>query len=400
MENNDENAFYFEDSPQSPTHSTTVTISSSPKQIKNRAELIIKCFKWKHSFKKALYNEFFDYESKDFNIYEFKASGYRGTLTDHFTHVTYEPDEENTVNDILRFDNQKEFIKTNITFTMNKDSNYIIHTNPHCFISTKYISPDSELLHIQGGTILKIGKYSLHIKMVKKNDGVHIDKSDKAFYQFNDDSSDNTEEKTCKICLRNNTDIPFISVCKCKGSLKYAHSECLFRWIQKKSEVTYEYKNPFYYVLRINKFFCEICKAPYPFGVYIKDTYFYLLDGLEKFNTFLISTLRYHNEKNELNKINNEYILLNLSNYYKNEIVIGRGRDSILHLNNVSVSREHCVISYDKENDIVKVIDKGSKFGTLIQNINQIANITLSNSNPNITIQKGNTVYNFNYCLI
>ena len=97
MENNDENAFYFEDSPQSPTHSTTVTISSSPKQIKNRAELIIKCFKWKHSFKKALYNEFFDYESKDFNIYEFKASGYRGTLTDHFTHVTYEPDEENTV---------------------------------------------------------------------------------------------------------------------------------------------------------------------------------------------------------------------------------------------------------------------------------------------------------------
>ena len=51
---------------------------------------------------------------------------------------------------------------------MNKDSNYIIHTNPHCFISTKYISPDSELLHIQGGTILKIGKYSLHIKMVKK----------------------------------------------------------------------------------------------------------------------------------------------------------------------------------------------------------------------------------------
>ena len=58
------------------------------------------------------------------------------------------------------------------------------------------------------------------------------------------------------------------------------------------------------------------------------------------------------------------------------------------------------MISYDKENDIVKVIDKGSKFGTLIQNINQIANITLSNSNPNITIQKGNTVYNFNYCLI
>lgn len=400
MKNYDEKTFYLDNTSSSPTHSTTMTVSSSPKQIKNKAELLIKCFKWKHSFKKALYSEFFDYESKDFNIYEFKANGYRGTMIDHFTHVTYEPDEENTVNDIMRFDNQREFIKTNITFTLNKDSNYIIHTNPHCFISTKYIPPESELLHIKGGTTLKIGKYSLHVKLIKKKDGVDIDKSDKDFYQSNNVSESNNEEKICKICLRNNTDIPFISVCKCKGSLKYAHSECLFRWIQNKSDVTYEYINPSYYILKIRKFFCEICKTPYPFGIYINNTYFYLLDGLEKFNTFLLATLRYHNEENELNKLNNEYIILNLSNYYKNEIVIGRGRNCTFHLNNVSVSREHCVISYDKENDIIKVTDKGSKFGTLIQNINQIANITLSNSNPNITIQKGNTVYNFSYCLI
>ena len=382
----------------SPSLSTSPTIFSSPGMIKhkNKAKLMIKCFKWRHSFKKPKYEEFFDYESKDFNLYEFNTFSSQGTLKDNFTHIKFEPEEINEINDSEKFNQEREFLKQNITFSINDDNNFIIHTNKHCYISAKYLPSTSELLQIKKGTEIKIGKYTLNILMVKKNNEITIETNKYSSMQ-------NQEEKICKICLRNNTDLPFISVCNCKGTLQYAHGYCLFTWIKNKCKINFEYVNPAYYSLTLCNFYCEICKSPFPFGVYTdkehKD-FFYLVDGLEKFQNFIILDLKYHDKVTQQNKERCKYILLNLSNYYKNEITIGRGKNCIFHLNNISVSREHCVISYEKDNNIIKIVDNKSKFGTLIQNIDSCTDIILSNSNPNITIQKGNTVYNFSYCLV
>jgi pSer/pThr/pTyr-binding forkhead associated (FHA) protein len=49
----------------------------------------------------------------------------------------------------------------------------------------------------------------------------------------------------------------------------------------------------------------------------------------------------------------------------EDEITIGRNSNSTVVMKEISVSRNHCVISYKKKTLFIK--DKGSKFGTLIK---------------------------------
>lgn len=43
----------------------------------------------------------------------------------------------------------------------------------------------------------------------------------------------------CRICFaeNNTSENPLISVCKCAGSLKYIHLECLRTWLSRKENV-------------------------------------------------------------------------------------------------------------------------------------------------------------------
>ena len=86
----------------------------------------------------------------------------------------------------------------------------------------------------------------------------------------------------------------------------------------------------------------------------------------------------------------------------RNNVTIGRSKDSLLHLNNSSVSRNHCLLYLDEEKNI-KIFDNKSKFGTLLRDKSlgsKLNYIKMNNENSNITLQKGNTVYNFSYTII
>lgn len=62
---------------------------------------------------------------------------------------------------------------------------------------------------------------------------------------------ENCEEKICKICFEQETSSkPVISPCKCRGSSKYIHDECLRSWL------SYDMNN-------LENKSCEICKHPY-----------------------------------------------------------------------------------------------------------------------------------------
>lgn len=74
---------------------------------------------------------------------------------------------------------------------------------------------------------------------------------------------DRSVAKTCKICFgeTDELDDPFISVCKCKGSLKFIHFLCLQKWVQNKVTI----KNTTYLHSYVWKNFdCEICKEDLP----------------------------------------------------------------------------------------------------------------------------------------
>ena len=56
------------------------------------------------------------------------------------------------------------------------------------------------------------------------------------------------DEKICRICLENDGEL--ISVCGCKGSVKYVHKDCIKKWQQ--MAPTNE-----------SKLYCQLCKEKY-----------------------------------------------------------------------------------------------------------------------------------------
>lgn len=59
------------------------------------------------------------------------------------------------------------------------------------------------------------------------------------------------QEPQCRFCLESKADAlnPFISPCPCKGSVKYIHQLCLYRWVYMDHEDL--------------KLSCSICKTPF-----------------------------------------------------------------------------------------------------------------------------------------
>jgi pSer/pThr/pTyr-binding forkhead associated (FHA) protein len=84
-------------------------------------------------------------------------------------------------------------------------------------------------------------------------------------------------------------------------------------------------------------------------------------------------------------------------NFPSNEITLGRSKECSIRLNNFSVSRKHCSITLDKETKKIFLKDNDSKYGTLINNYKYSSDITLNDSNKELTVQKGNKVYQFKY---
>ena len=66
-------------------------------------------------------------------------------------------------------------------------------------------------------------------------------------------------QKICRICLgeENEDENPLITICKCSGSMKYIHTECLRDWVMTKRTV----RTMSYSVIVIYKVTkCELCQ--------------------------------------------------------------------------------------------------------------------------------------------
>src|ERR1700744_3057972 len=60
---------------------------------------------------------------------------------------------------------------------------------------------------------------------------------------------DSTESDTCRICRgEGSKDEPLFYPCKCSGSIKFVHQDCLMEWLS-----------------HSQKKYCELCKTPFRF---------------------------------------------------------------------------------------------------------------------------------------
>ena len=183
------------------------------------------------------------------------------------------------------------------------------------------------------------------------------------------DSSEYTDipddERLCKICYSEENDRennPLVHLCNCNGGLRFSHYMCIKRWMETKLQIK-ENEKKTVKSYNIKSFNCEICKTPYPFK--------FKLNGIEKPFELI-----------ELEKPTGcDYIVLESLNQMKencniksihviqlgtDELIIGRGHESDIRINDISVSRSHAKLRYDMENGTILLRDLKSKFGTLI----------------------------------
>ena len=186
-------------------------------------------------------------------------------------------------------------------------------------------------------------------------------------------------KKICRICYMEETEKkynPLIKPCKCSGSMKYIHYECLLHWLKTKVLVANNSycDNGFFNIYLLNLIECELCKNHLPNYVRHKNKIYSLID-YDKFDKEKKKKLK---ENNNLNN-NDNYIIFDEVNPGKqgnkfrffvkfdsnNIIRIGRGLEMQLILNDISVSRNHCQLKIDEEGNIV-LEDSNSKFGSLV----------------------------------
>ena len=173
------------------------------------------------------------------------------------------------------------------------------------------------------------------------------------------------DERLCKICFSEENDRennPLVHLGNCNGGLRFSHYMCIKRWMETKLQIKENYKRTVK-SYNIKSFNCEICKTPYPFK--------FKLNGIEKPFELI-----------ELDKpIGCDYIILESLNQMKencniksihviqlgnDELIIGRGHESDIRINDISVSRSHAKLRYDVDSGTILLRDLKSKFGTLI----------------------------------
>ena len=253
---------------------------------------------------------------------------------------------------------------------------------------------------------------------VKKNSSIHMEKKNnhtqeekplksEKIAEEKKDIPKNNKNKICRICYQEEDDIllnPLIRPCKCSGSMKYIHLKCLLHWLKSRTS-----NNPMPNVNNNNENFnayfinqkteCELCKQLFPDYIKHNDIKYCIIDfDYAQENKIKENNNNNNNEQNYANtnidinvnnnkakeeKKKNSFIVIDTlfpladNNKYRyivrfnenNQIKIGRGLDNQLILNEITVSRNHCLLTLKKNqygNYEIKMVDEKSKFGSLI----------------------------------
>ena len=268
---------------------------------------------------------------------------------------------------------------------------YVLKNDPNISNnSNQTITNTNDDYYLCKNDVIKLGrvKYSLNeINIPSRQNNIDRSKplSDPSKYDIDDlnkntesvfdfifqakDSSEYTDipedEKICKICYSEDNDKannPLVHLCNCNGGLRFSHFECIKKWMETKL-VTKENEKKTVKSYNIKSFNCEICKTPYPFKFKLNgvEKPFELID-LQKpsgCDSIILESLNQMKENCNIKSIH--VIQLN-----GDELTIGRGHESDVRINDISVSRKHAVLKYNTDEGTLLLRDLKSKFGTLI----------------------------------
>lgn len=315
-----------------------------------------------------------------------------------------ESNNQSKVAGIIRYNKMNSSIKIINSFKSRKINSLTNLYKPENCDRLYQLFPLDEYINIEEGDLIKIGKIRI------KFDKISFKSKNKSIYEIinqetlkdisvennkNDNNKDNntnnitsnkimitsvinsvscrnTEIKsnyTCRLCYLSDSSIdnPLISPCNCSGSMKYIHLSCLKNSISLKyTKKTNEYLEMFSF----QNYSCEICLTQYPKYIIYKTRVYYLFDiDLNKFENYVLCDLtKYGDNINNSNIKNKEkqisrfgYLMFKIEDNM--ELSLGRKKNNNIKFKDISVSRNHCLIT--KKGDNLMIKDLGSKFGTM-----------------------------------
>ena len=164
----------------------------------------------------------------------------------------------------------------------------------------------------------------------------------------------------CRFCwgTESSMDNPCIVPCNCSCTVGFIHYLCLKNWLCLKMQSK---ETPQITTLFWRNFECELCKYAYPYLFKTKDRVYKLVDIKTpeiSHNYIVMESLAL--EKNSSRTI---HVMAFTEEY--SQFTMGRGHESQVRVNDISVSRTHALLKYRKD-DGIYLSDNKSKFGTLI----------------------------------
>jgi hypothetical protein len=173
--------------------------------------------------------------------------------------------------------------------------------------------------------------------------------------------NEDNENEQCRICydIKSTRDNPKLRICSCKD---YIHYECLKMYLGTKLEFR-ENEKCTVTTINCNKFNCDVCLHPYPLRFRIPE-FNRIYDLIElnmpqELDYLILESLDYIKENHNMKTVH----LVKLIN---DEITIGRYTSNDIVDLDISVSRRHAVINYNKNNGNLIIKNLSEKFGTLI----------------------------------
>ncbi|CAD8109411.1 unnamed protein product [Paramecium sonneborni] len=296
-------------------------------------------------------------------------------------------------NQTINADFQMSFNIQKLRTTTNRQL-VCVEKGPKIWLVTRSIQINSinEGLVLKVGDEIKLGRVKLTIKEIQLQCDPQQDLLDEASICSVEDK--NEFSKQCRICLSTgeSPSNPLIDPCKCIGSTKYVHINCLLRWIQQSSHF-----NSNAYCTRFiwKSLECEICKSVYP-PIFDRNGKKFNLIELSKPKDKPYILMEFHQKRQHDNPQSNDSNGLYIVNFgIKKELKIGRNHEVEISIADISVSREHAHIKL-VDNKII-LSDKRSKFGTLVL---LQKNITLTPQLSGLELQIKRTLVKFNNNLI
>ncbi len=371
-------------------------------------ELIFSLIITTNTYVKDTY-ELIDYLNGKFTIQKFTINTPKKILRNKFNikleNLTYKRTYKQRKLGKITINDGNYFYNSNSTILNLNDKEEIYNLSWFLHQNKNY----NKIYKLSEGDIIKLGKVILYVREIniRKNNKENSFENENETYLEKKDNNKSIKInnliknsliqkisplKKCRICYSIEDDSinnPLIKPCNCLGTLKYVHYYCLLKWLSSKIPIKkYTFlNNNFFYIFEINHIECEICKGKLP--DYIKHNgKIYSLIDFEKYNFGDFNYIIF--DSFQMDKLYKGFRYVIKFDFIKN-IIIGRGNEANIIINDISISRKQCEFIINYNGDVI-LNDLNSKFGTLILIQNKILPIL---KNQKLNIQIGRTFINF-----